>query len=159
MQAAVRHWSIFLLMHDAGVGLCPLKKQKTVFGVLDEPPKTAKCCRLLSYLSLYDSNLATIVAASGAYSVVDVECTAVAALSKCRSYCSVVGATLESTSLWLSSFRMCHCSIEFCIIILGVLRTIYKMILSNILISKSEKPIKWCNAAKPKTTRLPTSPN
>lgn len=159
MQAAVRHWSIFLLMHDAGVGLCPLKKQKTVFGVLDEPPKTAKCCRLLSYLSLYDSNLATIVAASGAYSVVDVECTAVAALSKCRSYCSVVGATLESTSLWLSSFRMCHCSIEFCIIILGVSRTIYKMILSNILISKSEKPTKWCNAAKPKTTRLPTSPN
>ena len=87
------------VMHDAGVGLCPLKKQKTVFGVLDEPPKTAKCCRLLSYLSLYDSNLATIVAASGAYSVVDVECTAVAALSKCRSYSSVVGATLESTSL------------------------------------------------------------
>ena len=99
MQAAVRHWSIFLLMHDAGVGLFPLKKQKTVFGVLDEPPKTAKCCRLLSYLSLYDSNLATIVSASGAYSVVDVECTAVAALSKCRSYSSVVGATLESTSL------------------------------------------------------------
>ena len=93
--------------------------------MLDEPPKTAKCCRLLSYLSLYDSNLATIVAASGAYSVVDVECTAVAALSERRSYSSIMGATLEGTSLRLSSFRMCHCCIVFCIIILGVLRIIY----------------------------------
>ena len=114
------------VMHDAGVGHCPAKNKNAVFGKLFELPKTAKCvCRLLSYLSLYDSNLTTIVATRWANSVVKVESTAVAALSERRSYSSIMGATLEGTSLRLSSFRMCHCCIVFCIIILGVLRIIY----------------------------------
>lgn len=87
--------------------------------------KPQSACRLLSYLSLYDSNLTTIVATRWANSVVKVESTAVAALSERRSYSSIMGATLEGTSLRLSSFRMCHCCIVFCIIILGVLRIIY----------------------------------
>lgn len=121
----------------------PSKKTKMRFSAsYSSYRKPQSACRLLSYLSLYDSNLTTIVATRWANSVVKVESTAVAALSERRSYSSIMGATLEGTSLRLSSFRMCHCCIVFCIIILGVLRTIYKMFLSNILISKSEKSIK-----------------
>ncbi len=59
--------------------------------------KPQSVCRLLSYLSLYDSNLTTIVATRWANSVVKVESTAVAALSERRSYSSIMGATLEGT--------------------------------------------------------------
>ena len=104
--------------------------------------KPQSACRLLSYLSLYDSNLTTIVATRWANSVVKVESTAVAALSERRSYSSIMGATLEGTSLRLSSFRMCHCCIVFCIIILGMLRTIYKMIAPTLPIPENEEPQK-----------------
>lgn len=80
---------------------------------------------LLGHFVLDDCELAAIVAASGANRVVDVESTAVGALGERGSYGLVMGATLEGTSLRLSSFRMCHCCIVFCIIILGVLRIIY----------------------------------
>lgn len=131
------------VMHDAGVGLCPEKKTKMRFSVnYSSYRKPQSACRLLSYLSLYDSNLTTIVATRWANSVVKVESTAVAALSERRSYSSIMGATLEGTSLRLSSFRMCHCCIVFCIIILGMLRTIYKMIAPTLPIPENGEPQK-----------------
>ena len=52
--------------------------------------------------------LATVVAALGAYGVINMPCTTVRALSDGRSHSHVVGAALSGTSLGLSSFRMCH---------------------------------------------------
>lgn len=121
----------------------PRKKTKMRFSVnCSSYRKPQSACRLLSYLSLYDSNLTTIVATRWANSVVKVESTAVAALSERRSYSSIMGATLEGTSLRLSSFRMCHCCIVFCIIILGMLRTIYKMIAPTLPIPENGEPQK-----------------
>ena len=48
---------------------------------------------------LYDGKLAAIIAASGAYSVIDVPTTAVRAYCQSRSYCLVVSSTLESSCL------------------------------------------------------------
>ena len=62
---------------------------------------------------LYDCQLAAIVAAGGAYGVVDVPCTTVRTYGERGSYGLVMGATLEGTGLGLSSFRMCHGSFIF----------------------------------------------
>ena len=55
-----------------------------------------------------DSDLSTIVAASGADGVVNVELTTVGANGKCGCYCLVMSSALESARLGLSSFRVCH---------------------------------------------------
>lgn len=61
----------------------------------------------------FDSQLAAIVAAGGANGVVDVPCTTVRTYGERGSYGLVMGATLECTSLGLSSFRMCHGFLSF----------------------------------------------
>ena len=69
--------------------------------------------QLLCCFVHYNSNLATIVATRGAYSVVDVISTTVRAYCQCGSYSLVMGTTLSGTSVRLSSFRMCHNSINY----------------------------------------------
>jgi hypothetical protein len=62
----------------------------------------------LSFLSLLDSQLATIVSAARAYSVVDVMCATVRANSQSRHFSSVMRTTFRLSGVRLSSFRMCH---------------------------------------------------
>ena len=52
--------------------------------------------------------LPTVLAALGAYGVINMPCATVRALSDGRSHSHIVGAALSGTSLRLSSFRMCH---------------------------------------------------
>lgn len=55
---------------------------------------------LIQELSLLlNSQLATVVTASGTYGVVNIELAAVRAYCQCGSYCLVMGSSLESTSL------------------------------------------------------------
>ena len=46
-----------------------------------------------------DGEFTTVVAASGAYGVVDVPCAAVRADCQCGGYCLIVGSAFESTGL------------------------------------------------------------
>ena len=62
----------------------------------------------LSFLSLLDSQLATIVTAARAYGVVDVVCATVRADSQSRHLSFVMRTTFRLSSVRLSSFRMCH---------------------------------------------------
>ena len=64
-------------------------------------------------LVLSDSLLAAILPAVWTYCVIHIVSTTVGAYSKCRSYSLVVGSALESTGFGLSSFRMCHFSLNF----------------------------------------------
>ena len=57
--------------------------------------------------------LAAVVTALGAYSVINMPCSTVRALSDGRSHSHIVGAALCGTSLRLSSFRMCHFLVLF----------------------------------------------
>ena len=56
----------------------------------------------------FDCDLAAIVTAGGAYSVIDVVLTAVGAYGQRGSNCSVVCSSFESPGLGLPSFWMCH---------------------------------------------------
>ena len=67
----------------------------------------------MGLLSLLDGKLAAVVTALTTYRVVDVPCTAVSALSERRHSCLIVGTALSCTGLGLSSFRMCHKSYRF----------------------------------------------
>ena len=62
--------------------------------------------------------LAAVVAARGAYGVIDVVGATVGAYGERGSYCLVMRSALERTSLRLSSFRMCHVLIYLIVIIL-----------------------------------------
>lgn len=55
-----------------------------------------------------DSNLATIVSAGRAYSVIDMKLSAVGAYCQCRRNCFVVGSSFKGPCLGLSSLWMCH---------------------------------------------------
>ena len=55
-----------------------------------------------------DSNLATIVSAGRAYSVIDMKLSTVGAYCQCRRNCFVVGSSFKGPCLGLSSLWMCH---------------------------------------------------
>ena len=55
-----------------------------------------------------DSNLTTIVTASGANGMIDMELATVGAYCQCGSYSLIMSSSLQCSSLGLSSFRMCH---------------------------------------------------
>ena len=67
----------------------------------------------LSFLSLLDSQLATIVTAARAYGVVNVVCATVRADSQRRHHGFVMGTTFRLSGVRLSSFRMCHNYLTF----------------------------------------------
>ena len=56
-----------------------------------------KCFLLCNFF--FDGEFTTVVAASGAYGVVDVPCAAVRADCQCGGYCLIVGSAFESTGL------------------------------------------------------------
>lgn len=60
-----------------------------------------------------DSNLAAIVSALTAYTVVYVPCAAVGADGECGHHSLVVSSTLCGTCLRLFTFRMCHFILSF----------------------------------------------
>ena len=55
-----------------------------------------------------DCQLASVVSTGAAYGVVNMPLTAIGANSERRSYCLVMGSSLCSSCVRLSSFRMCH---------------------------------------------------
>lgn len=61
---------------------------------------------------LLDGKLTTVVAACRAYRVINMELTTVGTYCQCWSNSLVMSSALESTSLGLSSFWMCHNSIK-----------------------------------------------
>ena len=71
---------------------------------------------MLSFSSLFNSKFTAIVTARTTNSVVDVVSAAVGADSQSRHNCYIMRTTLRSTSVRLSSFRMCHNSIYYLII-------------------------------------------
>ena len=93
--------------------------------------RDAAIARLSSFCCFFDSQLATIVAAGGAYGVVDVVCTTIGTDSQSRHLSHVMGTTFGLAGVRLSSFRMCH--------ILFVL-LVYKLIVS----SSSSDVQRWC---------------
>lgn len=68
---------------------------------------------LSSFIQLYsvvllDSHFTSVVSASATNSVVHIEFAAIRANSQCWSYCSVMSSSFTSSSLRLSTSRMCH---------------------------------------------------
>ena len=85
----------------------------TVFSVT----RIVRCARLHSSLLSHDV-LAAIVTTFGANGVIHMPCSAVRALSDGGCYSHVVRATLGGTSLGLSTFRMCHFSFLFFMLVI-----------------------------------------
>ena len=84
---------VFNYVQNCHIGICQCER----FNYLD--------CSLLLY-----SELASVITTRTANGVINVPLTTVWADCQCRSYCLVMSSSLGSSSLWLSSFRMCHFS-------------------------------------------------
>ena len=71
------------------------------------------CIVRLRLGSLLNCQLAAIIAAAGAYSVVDVVSAAVRANCQSRHFRYVMSTPLGLTGVRLSTFRMCHNYLQF----------------------------------------------
>ena len=98
-------WGSFRLENRGGCALVEIKNQKRTAAWLR--CAVAFPCGLDCFF-LYDCNLASIVSACRAYSVVYIEFTAIWTYCQCWSDGSVVSSSFTTSCFRLSSFRMCH---------------------------------------------------